>query len=101
MSSLSVPDNNSFYYSQLKIKTQVFPGGTDSRYIRAVNTRVISAHAIIFNNFAFQAGIPAIGFSPIDHTPILLHDHDEFLKADTYLRGIDIYKRLLPKIANV
>lgn len=70
------------FLRKLKIKTQVFPGGTDSRYIRNV-------------------GIPAIGFSPIDKTPILLHDHDEFLRADTYLKGIDIYKQLIPKVANV
>lgn len=65
----------------LKIKTKIFPGGTDSRYIRA-------------------KGIPAIGFSPMNHTPVLLHDHDEFLKADTYLRGIDIYKVIIPTVAN-
>lgn len=69
-------------FSGLKIKTQIFPGGTDSRYIR-------------------QVGIPAIGFSPMNHTPVLLHDHDEFLKADTYLNGIEIYKTLIPKVANV
>jgi len=66
----------------LKIRTQVFPGGTDSRYIREV-------------------GIPAIGFSPMNNTPILLHDHDEFLKADTYLHGIEIYKKLIPAVANL
>jgi aminoacylase len=66
----------------LKFKVQVFPGGTDSRYIRA-------------------AGIPAIGFSPMNYTPVLLHDHDEFLHADIYLKGIEIYKKIIEKIANV
>ncbi|XP_055389609.1 aminoacylase-1-like [Condylostylus longicornis] len=66
----------------LKTRPQVFPGGTDSRYIREV-------------------GIPAIGFSPMNNTPILLHDHDEFLKADTYLNGIEIYKKLIPAVANL
>jgi aminoacylase len=66
----------------LKIKTQVFPGGTDSRYIRGLN-------------------IPAIGFSPMNFTPVLLHDHDEFLQADIYLRGIEIYQTIIPKIANL
>jgi aminoacylase len=65
-----------------KIKPQIFPGGTDSCYIRAL-------------------GIPAIGFSPMNHTPVLLHDHDEFLEADTYLRGIEIYKKIIQKVANV
>lgn len=65
----------------LKVRTKVFPGGTDSRYIRA-------------------KGLPAIGFSPMNNTPVLLHDHDEFLQADTYLRGIEIYKVIIPKVAN-
>lgn len=66
----------------LKMKTLIFPGGTDSRFIRA-------------------KGIPAIGFSPMNKTPMLLHDHDEFLKAETYLEGIQIYKTIIPKVANV
>ncbi|GAB0091333.1 aminoacylase-1 [Sergentomyia squamirostris] len=66
---------------KLKIRPQVFPGGTDSRYLREI-------------------GIPAIGFSPMDHTPVLLHDHDEFLQADVYLRGIDIFKKIIEKVAN-
>jgi len=66
----------------LKIRTQVFPGGTDSRFIRGVD-------------------IPAIGFSPIFNTPVLLHDHDEFLSADVYMRGIEIYKKIIPKVANI
>lgn len=66
----------------LKIRTQVFPGGTDSRFVRAVN-------------------IPAIGFSPMSNTPVLLHDHDEFLSADVYLNGIEIYKKIIPKVANI
>ncbi|XP_037892485.1 aminoacylase-1-like [Glossina fuscipes] len=61
--------------------TRVFPGGTDSRYIR-------------------EAGIPSIGFSPMNNTPVLLHDHNEFIKADTYLQGIEIYKKLIPAVAN-
>ncbi|XP_004529658.1 aminoacylase-1 [Ceratitis capitata] len=65
----------------LKIKPLVFPGGTDSRYIR-------------------QVGIPAIGFSPMNNTPVLLHDHDEFLQADVYLKGIDYYKTIIPAVTN-
>ncbi|XP_063705600.1 aminoacylase-1-like isoform X2 [Culicoides brevitarsis] len=65
----------------LVIKPLVFPGGTDSRFIRALN-------------------IPAIGFSPMNHTPVLLHDHDEFIKADIYLKGIEIYKNIITKVAN-
>lgn len=72
----------SFFSSGLKLKTQVFPGGTDSRYVRKI-------------------GLPAIGFSPINKTPILLHDNDEYLGRQTFLKGIDIYCAILAKVANV
>lgn len=74
-----------FYFSffrQLKIKTQVFPGGTDARHIRSL-------------------GIPAIGFSPMNNTPVLLHDHDEYLDAEVFLKGIEIYKEIIARIADV
>ncbi|KAH8318165.1 hypothetical protein KR074_011686 [Drosophila pseudoananassae] len=67
---------------EICVRTQIFTGGTDSRYIR-------------------QQGIPALGFSPMNHTPVLLHDHDEFIRADTYLKGVDIYKKIIGRIANV
>jgi len=66
---------------KLKIQPQIFPAGTDAAYIR-------------------EEGIPAIGFSPMINTPVLLHDHDEYLQADVYLRGIEIYKNILEKVAN-
>nr|XP_024403201.1 aminoacylase-1-like [Physcomitrium patens]XP_024403202.1 aminoacylase-1-like [Physcomitrium patens]PNR35191.1 hypothetical protein PHYPA_023090 [Physcomitrium patens] len=52
------------------------PSATDSRYIRNVN-------------------IPAFGFSPISNTPSLLHDHDEFLNAKEYLKGIKVYSEII------
>lgn len=66
----------------LKYKTRVMAGGTDIQYLRELN-------------------IPAIGFSPIIQTPILLHDHNEFLTADMYLTGIGIWKEIILKVANV
>lgn len=39
-------------------KPEIFPASTDARYFRRV-------------------GLPAIGFSPMANTPILLHDHNE------------------------
>lgn len=71
-----------FICSGLSVVYKVFPGGTDSRYIRNV-------------------GIPAIGFSPMNNTPWLLHDHDEYILADVYLRGIEIYKKIISNLANV
>ncbi|XP_047509101.1 aminoacylase-1A-like [Pieris napi] len=66
---------------KLQLSCRIFPGGTDSRYVREV-------------------GIPALGFSPMNNTPVLLHDHDEFLSADVFLKGIDIYTQLIPAVAN-
>ncbi|KRT83487.1 Peptidase [Oryctes borbonicus] len=66
----------------LKLIKRIFPGGTDSRYLRDV-------------------GIPAFGFSPMNKTPVLLHDHDEFLNVDIFLKGIDIYCKLIADLANV
>ncbi|KAF3445679.1 hypothetical protein FNV43_RR10855 [Rhamnella rubrinervis] len=51
-------------------KPEILPSTTDARYIR-------------------ELGIPALGFSPMTNTPILLHDHNEFLKDTVYLRGIE------------
>uniref|UniRef100_A0A8C9LC95 N-acyl-aliphatic-L-amino acid amidohydrolase n=1 Tax=Pavo cristatus TaxID=9049 RepID=A0A8C9LC95_PAVCR len=67
---------------KLPLKLEIFPAATDSRYIRA-------------------AGYPALGFSPMNCTPVLLHDHNEFLNEDVFLRGIDIYAHLLPALASV
>ncbi|OCT83269.1 hypothetical protein XELAEV_18025806mg [Xenopus laevis] len=47
----------------LKLKPEIFPAATDSRYIRT-------------------AGYSALGFSPMNNTPILLHDHNEYLNED-------------------
>jgi len=63
----------------LKISPTIMPGGTDIRFVR-------------------EKGIPALGFMPINNTPVLLHDHDEFLGAETYLKGIEIYKKILQKL---
>lgn len=48
-----------------------------------------------------QAGHPAIGFSPMNHTPVLLHDHNEFLNEQVFLRGIEIYAHLISALASV
>ncbi|XP_062123617.1 aminoacylase-1-like [Drosophila sulfurigaster albostrigata] len=67
----------------LKVRAQVCPGGTDSRYLR-------------------QQGVTSLGFSPLNNnTPILLHDHDEHIKADVYLHGIEVYKSIIPAITDI
>ncbi|BAT89813.1 hypothetical protein VIGAN_06088300 [Vigna angularis var. angularis] len=43
---------------------EVFPAATDSRYF-------------------CDLGLPAIGFSPMANTPLLLHDHNEDLVSES------------------
>jgi len=37
----------------------------------------------------------------MNKTPVLVHDHDEFLNEDVFLKGIDIYCQIIPAIGNV
>lgn len=62
-------------------KPEIFPASTDARYFR-------------------ERGLPAIGFSPMANTPILLHDHNEFLNKDEYLKGIEIYESIIKDFAS-
>ncbi|GMJ12956.1 aquaporin interactor [Hibiscus trionum] len=57
-------------------KPEIFPASTDARSFRLL-------------------GLPAIGFSPMANTPILLHDHNEFLNQAEYLKGIDVYESII------
>lgn len=68
--------------SKIKFGLKIFPAGTDSRYIREV-------------------GIPAFGFSPMPNTPVLLHDHNEFLNEKIFLDGIPVFCNIIKEIANV
>ncbi|PKA60376.1 aminoacylase [Apostasia shenzhenica] len=61
-------------------KPEIFPASTDARYFR-------------------ELGIPAFGFSPMTNTPILLHDHNEFLSTAEYLKGIGIYESIIWELA--
>ncbi|XP_005089280.1 aminoacylase-1 [Aplysia californica] len=67
---------------EIEIQPEIFPAGTDSRFFR-------------------KAGVDMIGFSPMNNTPILLHDHDERLNEKVFLRGIDIYCGIIPALANL
>lgn len=55
---------------------EILASTTDARYMR-------------------QRGIPALGFSPMANTPILLHDHNEFLQDAVYLRGVAVYESVI------
>jgi len=60
----------------------IFPAATDSRWIR------------------LMLGAPCLGFSPIRATPVLLHDHDEYVTVGGFLEGIELYEKLIPALAD-
>ena len=43
---------------------------------------------------------PAFGFSPMNNTPILLHDHDEFIDVAVFCKGVDIFTTIISTIAD-
>ncbi|KAJ2779981.1 adenylate cyclase [Coemansia interrupta] len=62
-------------------RCEIFPAATDSRYLR-------------------RAGVPALGVSPLCGLPILLHDHDEYVRESDYLRAVDFYRCVVKALAN-
>ncbi|KAJ9146324.1 hypothetical protein P3X46_028604 [Hevea brasiliensis] len=62
-------------------KPEILSSTTDARFIR-------------------QLGIPAFGFSPMTNTPILLHDHNEFLKDTVFLKGIEVYEHIISSLSS-
>jgi aminoacylase len=72
----------SFDEMNMEVVPEIFPAGTDSRYLRA-------------------AGIPAFGFSPMQNTPILLHDNDERLGVAEFVKGISVFETLIRNMANM
>ncbi|KAH6785759.1 hypothetical protein C2S51_038214 [Perilla frutescens var. frutescens] len=57
-------------------KPEILASTTDARFMR-------------------QLGIPTLGFSPMKNTPILLHEHNEFLQDTVYLDGIKVYEHII------
>mmetsp|Transcript_26745 Transcript_26745/g.74772 ORF Transcript_26745/g.74772 Transcript_26745/m.74772 type:complete len:439 (+) Transcript_26745:64-1380(+) len=64
-----------------KVEPEIFPAATDSRFLRELN-------------------IPAFGFSPMANTPILLHEHNEFIDEGVFLEGIDVFTAFLREFAS-
>lgn len=62
-------------------KPEILASTTDARFMR-------------------QQGIPTLGFSPMTNTPILLHEHDEFLKDTIFLKGIKIYESIISALSS-
>ena len=64
-----------------RVEREIFPAGTDSAFLRAI-------------------GVPAVGFSPLPGTPILLHEHNEALSVKVFLQGIETYARVIDALAS-
>ncbi|KAL8159254.1 hypothetical protein V2J09_000791 [Rumex salicifolius] len=62
-------------------KPEILASTTDARFIR-------------------QLGIPVLGFSPMINTPILLHDHNEFLEETIFLKGIKVYESIISSFSS-
>lgn len=45
--------------------------------------------------------LPVYGFSPLPRTPLLLHDHDEYINNNTLIEGVETIQVLLKKLAGV
>jgi len=50
--------------------------------------------------FFLQRNYTVLGFSPLINTPVLLHDHNEFVNNKTLLNGVRIYEKIILNLAN-
>ena len=44
--------------------------------------------------------MPAIGFSPMTNTPMLLHEHNESLSVSTFVKGFFVYMSVIDSLAS-
>lgn len=65
----------------MTVQSEIFPAATDSRFLRA-------------------NGVKAFGFSPMARTPVLLHEHNEYLERHVYIEGISKYETIIAALAN-
>lgn len=90
-STTSTDENENPWYKLIKdtlwnefaaeIVPQVFPAATDSRFLR-------------------HLGLKAFGFSPMRRSPILLHEHNEYIDKDVYLEGCRVYVSLIKALSS-
>ncbi len=65
----------------IDLTPQVFPAATDSRFLRVL-------------------GVKALGFSPMRRSPILLHEHDEYLAIDVFVEGCNVFVEVIRALAS-
>ncbi len=63
------------------LSPEVFPASTDARFVRA-------------------AKVSAFGFSPMRKTPMLLHEHNEWIGEEVFLEGIEVFEGLIRELAS-
>ena len=51
--------------------------------------------------FLRQLGLPAFGFSPLAGSEIMLHEHNEYIDTEVFLRGVPIYEKIILDLASV
>lgn len=44
--------------------------------------------------------VSAIGFAPMMNTEFRAHDHNEYLNAETFLKGIEVYTKVIKNLGN-
>lgn len=67
--------------SGIAVEPAVFPAATDSRFLRAL-------------------GIRALGFSPMRHSEILLHDYNEHVDVAVFEEGLNVYYKLIEHLSS-
>lgn len=98
-----IENNPDFNFSGLQVQPVIAAGSSDMKHVRNRVRICLNVVFIHFSNwfFHFQFNISAIGFAPMINTVSRAHDHNEYLNADVYLNGIEVYKKVIPNIANV
>lgn len=76
----------------INVQKRIFPGATDARFLRQY-------HLLPQSNTSTP--IEAIGFTPIRHTPVLLHDHNEYVTKEEFLHGCQLYAKLVHALAEL
>ena len=90
----------------MELSKEVFPAATDSRYLRLAGIPSLG--------FSVRCGVASDGRSmsgrsrvlcvpsvqPMCNTEVLLHDHNEHIPVDVYVKGINTYVTLLGDLIN-
>ena len=47
-----------------------------------------------------SAGLKAFGFSPMRRSPILLHEHDEYIDRAVFIEGCNVYITIIRALSS-